>query len=88
MPATFMWVPTMQNNPMEVKFVLPLDWKIATQLKEQNGAYYAPNLQYFMDSPTELSNYQLKSWDVKNPDGLKQQINIVYHGATTDSTLF
>ncbi len=86
MPATFMWVPTMQNKPMEVKFVLPLNWKVATQLKEQNGIYYAPNLQYFMDSPTALSNYKLKSWEVKNPDGLNQQINIVYHGQTTDST--
>lgn len=85
MPASFMWVPTMQNVPIEVKFNLPLYWKVATQLIPKNGVYYAPNLQYFMDSPTELSNYKLKSWEVKNPDGLKQQINIVYHGATSDS---
>ena len=87
MPATFMWVPALQNNPMEVKFNLSANWKVATQLIPKNGVYYAPNLQYFMDSPTELSNYQLKSWDVKNPDGLTQQINIVYHGATSDSVL-
>ena len=87
MPATFMWVPMMQNNPMEVKFNLPLNWKVATQLIPKKGVYYAPNLQYFMDSPIEISNYQLKNWEVINPDGLKQQINIVFHGATSDAVL-
>lgn len=87
MPATFMWVPIMQNNPMEVKFNLPLNWKVASQLIKKNDVYYAPNLQYFMDSPIELSNYQLISWEVKNPNGLKQQFNIVFHGATSDSVI-
>jgi predicted metalloprotease with PDZ domain len=87
MPATFLWVPAMQNNPIEVKFNLPLNWKVSTQLIPKNGVYYAPNLQYFMDSPTELSNYQLNSWEVQNPNGLKQQINIVFHGVASDSVL-
>lgn len=87
MPATFMWAPALNNQPMSVKFNLPKDWKVATQLKLQNGFYTAPNLQYFMDSPTELSNYKLKTWEVANPDGVKQKINIVYHGASADETL-
>ena len=31
--------------------------------------FTAPNLQYLMDSPTELSNYSLRSFKVRNPDG-------------------
>ena len=87
MPAAFLWAPALQNQPMSVKFILPQGWKVATQLKLQNGVYTAPNLQYFMDSPTELSDYKLKTWEVANRDGLKQKINIVYHGASADETL-
>jgi predicted metalloprotease with PDZ domain len=86
-PATFLWSPQHQNEAIAVKFILPAYWKIATQLKEENGFYTAPNLQYFMDSPTELSNYNLKTWEVANKDGLKQQINIVYHGKAETETL-
>ncbi|MFC5282549.1 M61 family metallopeptidase [Pedobacter alpinus] len=86
MPASFMWIPALQNRPITVKFVTPQNWKIATQLILKDGFYHAPNLQYFMDSPTELSNYDVKTWEVENADGLKQQINIVLHGKTSDST--
>jgi|SRR6476661_4532688 len=30
MPATFMWVPALQNQAIAVKFNLPADWKVAT----------------------------------------------------------
>ena len=86
-PATFLWSPKHQNQAVAVKFILPANWKIATQLKEENGLYTAPNLQYFMDSPVEISNYALKTWEVANKDGLKQQINVVYHGKTEEQTL-
>lgn len=87
MPATFMWAPPLQDRAMQVKFLLPANWKVATQLKLESGFYSAPNLQYFMDSPTELADYHLKSWDVQNPNGLKQQVNIVFHGKTSEETL-
>ncbi len=87
MPATFMWAPALQDRPMEVKFILPASWKVATQLNPQDGFYDAPNLQYFMDSPIELSNYQWKTWEVQNPDGLKQEVSIVYHGASSENAL-
>jgi predicted metalloprotease with PDZ domain len=86
-PASFLWSPQHQNQAIAVKFILPTNWKIATQLKEENGFYTAPNLQYFMDSPVELSNYDLKTWEVANKDGLRQQINLVYHGKTEQETL-
>ncbi|MBK0381409.1 M61 family metallopeptidase [Pedobacter sp. SD-b] len=87
MPATFMWAPALQTDTLSIKFIVPDNFKIATQLTLKNGLYYAPNLQYFMDSPVEISNYTLKSWEVENKDGLKQKISIVYHGAGSDSTL-
>ncbi|MEO5912412.1 MAG: PDZ domain-containing protein [Pelobium sp.] len=87
MPATFLWAPSLQDRAMQVKFLLPAKWKVATQLKLENGFYTAPNLQYFMDSPTEIADYHLKSWEVQNPDGLRQQVNIVFHGRTNEQTL-
>lgn len=87
MPATFMWAPSLLNSPMSVRFNVPLNFKIATQLELKNGFYSAPNLQYFMDSPVEISDYSLKTWEVENKDGLKQKIKIVLHGSSSDSTL-
>ncbi|MCO4292878.1 PDZ domain-containing protein [Solitalea sp. MAHUQ-68] len=86
-PASFIWVKGKENNPVEVKFNIPsnLNWKVASQLKLQaNGAYYAPNMQYFMDSPTELSNHFQRSWKVKNPDGMEQTINLALHTVASE----
>ena len=46
-------------------------WKPATQLfpTDDPWTFTAPNLQYLMDSPTELSDYTLRSFKVRNPDG-------------------
>jgi predicted metalloprotease with PDZ domain len=64
MPATFLWAEGYDAKPIRVTFKrADPSWKIATQLpavagpKDANGAdaYWAPNLQYFMDSPTEIS---------------------------------
>lgn len=69
MPATFMWAAGHDGDPIRVTFH-PIDpaWKIATQLPPSAGAadtFWAPNLQYFMDSPTELSDFQLRTWKVQ-----------------------
>lgn len=84
-PATFMYVPSLSENGIEVTFNKrnDLNWKIATQLKHREGdTYFAPNLQYFMDSPTEISNHSTRSFDV---DG--QAINFVLHHNGTDAEL-
>ena len=67
MPATFMYVPDLAENDIEIKFNVPQgsDWKVATQLKPLGDhKFYAENLQYFLDSPTEISNHMLRSFDV------------------------
>jgi len=76
-PATFMFAKSQEENPIEITFNprTDLDWKIATQLKkESENTFSAPNLQYFMDSPTELSNHSVNSFMVEN-----QKINFVLH---------
>ncbi|MAU17669.1 MAG: peptidase M61 [Muricauda sp.] len=81
-PATFMFSPDLSERKIEVTFNVreDLDWKVATQLPLVSGTTYAaPNLYYFMDSPTEISNYMLHSFTV---DGKK--INLVLHHNGTE----
>ncbi|MDB5125034.1 MAG: glycyl aminopeptidase [Mucilaginibacter sp.] len=82
MPAAFMWVPGQEKRPLRFEFD-DLDkhgWKVATQLKSEGANIYsAPDLQYMMDSPTELSNFKETSWDVINTDGKKEKINLTIH---------
>jgi predicted metalloprotease with PDZ domain len=82
MPAAFMWIPELQKRPIKVEFdgLEKYGWKVATQLKNEGAnVYSAPDLQYLMDSPTELSNFTETSWDVVNTDGKTEKINLVVH---------
>ncbi|SDS53194.1 M61 family metallopeptidase [Winogradskyella sediminis] len=77
MPATFMYAPSLENDTFNIEFKPreDLNWKIATQLKLVEGnKYSAENLQYFMDSPTEISDHMVRSFEV---DG--QKINFALH---------
>ncbi|MEQ5790193.1 M61 family metallopeptidase [Muricauda sp. NFXS6] len=81
-PATFMFSPKLSARRIEVTFDVreDLDWKVATQLPLVSGTTYsAPNLYYFMDSPTEISNYMLRSFEV---DG--KTINLALHHNGTE----
>ncbi|RIV44042.1 M61 family metallopeptidase [Flagellimonas pelagia] len=81
-PATFMFAPALSNRKIEITFDVreDLDWKVATQLPLVSGTTYsAPNLYYFMDSPTEISNYMLRSFQV---DG--KTINLALHHNGTE----
>ena len=82
-PATFMFAPELSERKIEVSFDVreDLDWKVATQLPLVSGnTYSAPNLYYFMDSPTEISNYMLRSFEV---DG--KTINLALHHNGTEA---
>ncbi len=84
-PATFMYAPSLANDEVEVTFNVreDLNWKVATQLKhKEENTYYAKDLQYFMDSPTEISNHSVRSFDVEG-----QTINFVLHHNETDAEL-
>src|SRR5262245_51915080 len=66
MPASFMWIRGQDTRPIQVRFTVPQGsgWKAATQLfpTPDSLSFTAPGLQYFMDSPTELSRYTLREW--------------------------
>lgn len=66
-PATFMYSEDLKSRPIEVNFDLTShpEWKISTQLKQLNGnTFFAPDLYYFMDSPTEISEFELKEFEL------------------------
>lgn len=87
MPATFMWARGLQKRPIEITFELTeQDWKVATQLAptETANKFTAPNLDYFMDSPTELSAFDSYTWEV-NSAGVQEQFTLAIHHEGTDA---
>ena len=83
-PASFIFSPQLKNIPIYIKFHprQDLNWKVATQLKHLSGnEYYAPDTDYFMDSPVEISNHKTKSFKMSS-NGKDYTINFVLHQAT------
>ena len=80
-PATFMWGRGLEMRPVEIVFA-PADasWKAATQLfpTDSDLAFTAPDLQYFMDSPVELSAFDMRSWEIGEGDDV-QTIRLALH---------
>jgi predicted metalloprotease with PDZ domain len=89
MPATLMWARGLDARPVRVTFAPPAGskWKPATQLfpTDDPWTFTAPNLQYLMDSPTELSDQSFRSFKVRNPDGREQTIVTAVHHDATDA---
>jgi predicted metalloprotease with PDZ domain len=84
-PATFMWARGFDARPIEVTFRIgDRPWKAATQLAAGGApmSFRAPNLQYFMDSPTELSDFALREWSVGD-----QTVRIAAHHEGIDADL-
>src|SRR6516162_8568257 len=83
MPATFMWGVGHDNQPMRITFTAPSEskWKIGTQLYTTSdpNTFTAPNLQYFMDSPVELSDFLTSTFTVPNADRTSSTFRLVVH---------
>jgi predicted metalloprotease with PDZ domain len=83
MPAAMMWARGFDRRPIRMTFEPPkgLGWIVATQLfpTDDPWTFTAPNLQYLMDSPTELSAQTIRSFKVRNPDGKEQTIRTAIH---------
>lgn len=64
MPATFVFARGFENAPATLRIDAPENWKIATQLAvtDDPKKFEAPNMQYFMDSPTEVGPLMFSSW--------------------------
>jgi predicted metalloprotease with PDZ domain len=90
-PATVMWAEGFDDRPVRVTFTLPasFDWKIATQLYPTVDAdtFTAPNLQYLMDSPAELSHFVMRTFQMPalKAGGKTQTIRVVAHSQATDA---
>jgi predicted metalloprotease with PDZ domain len=84
MPATFMWARGFDDRGIELRVNVPdgTEWRVATQLAPTRDPFQftAPNLYYFLDSPTEVSDFWLKEWDI---DG--QVVRVALHHAGTDA---
>jgi len=88
MPAVFMWARGMDHRSITVRFHPPpaSGWRIATQLvpTADPHTFTAPDLQYFMDSPTELSRFMLRQWTVTG-DGQADTIRLAVHHLGTEA---
>ena len=73
MPATLMWANGLEDRPVRITFEPPAGatWRVATQLipTTDSMVFTAPNLQYLMDSPTELSDFVLRTFTVADRGG-------------------
>ena len=87
MPATVMWARGLEQRPATLRFEPPAGsrWQVATQLFPGTDAltFTAPNLQYLLDSPTELSAFVLRTFTVD--DGARKPVfRIALHHEGTD----
>jgi predicted metalloprotease with PDZ domain len=64
MPATFIWARETDRAPIRLSIHAPPGWSVATQLRptSDSSVFTAPDLQYFMDSPTEVGPVAWRSW--------------------------
>src|SRR5262245_48819089 len=92
MPAALMFARGWFDRPARVTFTQPpgRTWKVATQLFPTSDplVFTAPNIHYLMDSPSEFSNFTLRTFTVD--DGVKrehgpQTIRIALHHDGTDA---
>ena len=70
-PAVLMWAVGLEWRPARVTLEPPpgAGWRAATQLFSTDDplVFTAPNLQYLMDSPIELSPFELRTFVVPDP---------------------
>ena len=94
MPAALMWARGLEERPATVRFEPPAGqsgdtaWRVATQLLPgaEPFTYTAPNLQYLMDSPTEVSAFSLRTFTVPGV-AVSPVIRLAVHHTGTDAEL-
>ncbi|MEE2637777.1 MAG: PDZ domain-containing protein [Acidobacteriota bacterium] len=93
MPAVLMWGHGLENRPAIIQFELPAgkDWRVATQLypSENPFIFTAPNLQYLLDSPAEVSQFAEHTFNVVDPtdSGHEPSFRIALHHRGGDTEL-
>jgi predicted metalloprotease with PDZ domain len=74
MPAALLWARGLDARPAQVRVEPPpgSNWRVATQLLPDGRdgfSFRAPNFQYLMDSPTEVSDHRVRSFMPGGTDG-------------------
>ena len=96
-PSALMFARGWFERPVRVTFVQPAgkQWKVATQLFPTNDplVFTAPNVHYLMDSPTDFSNFMLRTFTVD--DGQKRngppptfRIALTHDGSEAEADAF
>ena len=70
MPALLAWAHGFEQAAATVHFDLgQRDWRVATQmLPEEDGDWHAPNLEWLMDCPVEISRHALPTWRIEDAE--------------------
>jgi predicted metalloprotease with PDZ domain len=91
MPATLLWARGFEGRAVRITFEPPghSSWVPATQLYPTSDpwTFTAPNLQYLMDSPTELSAQTIRTFTVRSGDGKAQTIRAAVHHDAGDAEI-
>lgn len=80
MPASFLYAPALQQQAMFIRLqAVPDGWRVASQLPAlADGTLQAADLDYFMDSPLEISAHQLLSFNQRS-QGKDYKIELALH---------
>ncbi len=67
-PAALMWARGLESRTIRITFDGADRWKVATQLQPTSDprTFTAANLHYLVDSPTELSNFTLRTFNLNH----------------------
>jgi predicted metalloprotease with PDZ domain len=92
MPATFVWARGLESRGIELT-IYPSreDFTVATQLEptSQKNVFRARDLDYFLDSPTEIGPIHWHEWSVES-NGRSQTVRLALHhlGAEDEARTF
>ncbi|NUR20525.1 MAG: M61 family metallopeptidase [Gemmatimonadaceae bacterium] len=85
MPATFMWARGLDAAPIRLTIHRQPGWQVATQLvATSDSVFTAPNLQWFMDSPTEAGPVAWRQW-TDSAGGKRATWRMAIHHLGTDA---
>jgi predicted metalloprotease with PDZ domain len=86
MPATFVWAREFDAAPIRLTVQPREGWRVTTQLVPTRDSlvFTAPNLAYFMDSPTEVGPAIVRSWQTTH-NGATSTWRLAVHHAGTDA---
>lgn len=88
LPATLAWAAGFEHAPAVLNFEVPenSNWKAATQLiPNPDGTFSAPDLEWMMDSPVELSAIPLREWQM---DGQTFRLALHHNGTEAEAASF